>query len=83
MSSFDISIGVTFVRTTVNIDGELLEAARRALATEGVSETVNAALGDVARRAQLGSFDVRAFDIADEDIALARRDRLSGEARDD
>jgi Arc/MetJ family transcription regulator len=66
------------MRTTVNVDGELLEAARQALGTDGVSETVNAALDDVARRAKLGGFDVRAFDVTDADIAAARRDRLSG-----
>ena len=65
------------MRTTVNLDGELLDAARRALGTEGVSETVNAALDDVARRSKLERFDVRIFDVTDADIALARRDRLS------
>ena len=64
------------MRTTVNVDGELLEAARQALGTDGVSETVNAALGDVARRAKLETFDVRAFDVTDADIAASRRDRL-------
>lgn len=64
------------MRTTVNLDTEKLEAARRALGTEGVSETVNAALADVARRVALRQFDVRAFDVTDEDIASSRRDRL-------
>jgi len=68
------------VRTTVNIDPELVETARKTLQTDGVSETINAALADVARRASLKNFDVRAFDITDEDIAAARKDRLGGPA---
>lgn len=64
------------MRTTLNIDMTLLEAAKRALGTEGVSETVNAALADVARRVAIQRFDVRLFDVTDDDIALARRDRL-------
>ena len=69
------------MRTTVNLDGQLLDAARRVLGTEGVSETVNAALDDVARRAKLERFDVRVFDVTDADIASSRRDRLSGRKR--
>lgn len=67
------------MRTTVNLDPEALSAARRALGTDGVSETVNAALSDVARRVAMGRFDVRLFDVTDDDIALARRDRLTAE----
>ena len=64
------------MRTTVNLDPAALEAARLALGTDGVSETVNAALGDVARRVAIGRFDVRLFDVTDEDIASSRQDRL-------
>jgi Arc/MetJ family transcription regulator len=64
------------MRTTVNVDSELLETARQALGTEGVSDTVNAALEDIARRTAIKRFDVRLFDVTDEDIALSRRDRL-------
>ncbi len=64
------------MRTTVNLDPDALDAARRALGTDGVSETVNAALSDVARRVAVGRFDVRLFDVTDDDIALARQDRL-------
>lgn len=64
------------MRTTVNLDPSALDAARRALGTNGVSETVNAALSDVARRVAVGRFDVRLFDVTDDDIALARQDRL-------
>jgi len=66
------------VRTTVNVDPELVEAAQHALNTHGLTETVNAALADVGRRAKLQTFDVRMFDITDEDIASARKDRLPG-----
>ena len=67
------------MRTTVNLDPGALDAARRALGTDGVSDTVNAALSDVARRVAIGRFDVRLFDVTDDDIALARRDRLETE----
>lgn len=45
------------------------------LGTSGVSETVNAALAAAVRQARLAAFDVRAFDIEDEDIVAARSDR--------
>jgi Arc/MetJ family transcription regulator len=45
-------------RTTVDVDDRALDAARRELGTAGLSETVNAALRDVARRRVLKGFDV-------------------------
>ncbi len=45
-------------RTTVDVDDRALDAARRELGTKGLSETVNAALRDVARRRTLKGFDV-------------------------
>jgi Arc/MetJ family transcription regulator len=63
-------------RTTVNVEETALEEARRALGTEGLSETINAALREVARRSRLAAFDVRSFDITDADIESARRNRL-------
>lgn len=45
-------------RTTVDVDDRALEAARRELGTTGLSETVNAALRDAARRRTLKDFDV-------------------------
>jgi Arc/MetJ family transcription regulator len=45
-------------RTTVDVDQRALEAARRELGTSGLSETVNAALRDAARRRMLKDFDV-------------------------
>lgn len=45
-------------RTTVDVDTHALEAARRELGTVGLSETVNAALRDAARRRTLKDFDV-------------------------
>jgi Arc/MetJ family transcription regulator len=64
-------------RTTVDIDLAALDAARSALHTEGVSATINAALRDAARRAQLTSFDVRALPdlAAPDEIESARHDR--------
>lgn len=64
-------------RTTVNINDELLREAQRALGTVGVSATVNAALAATVRQARLAGFDVHLFDVTDEDIADARRDRLA------
>lgn len=62
-------------RTTVTLDDVLLDDARRLLGTSGVSETVNAALALAVRQARLAAFDVRLFDITDDDIAAARADR--------
>lgn len=62
-------------RTTVTLDDGLLQDARRLLGTSGVSETVNAALAAAVREARLVSFDVRRFDVTDDDIAAARADR--------
>ena len=45
-------------RTTVDVDDLALDAARRELGTKGLSETVNAALRDAARRRTLKGFDV-------------------------
>ena len=46
-------------RTTVDVDDRDLAAARRELGTEGLSETVNAALREATRRRVLRGFDVR------------------------
>lgn len=46
-------------RTTVDVDERALAAARRELGTKGLSETVNAALREAARRRVLQGFDVR------------------------
>lgn len=62
-------------RTTVNIDDSLLSDARRVLGTEGVTDTINAAMTAVVRRAALDQFTINDFDINDADLADARRDR--------
>ncbi|MGH2772733.1 MAG: type II toxin-antitoxin system VapB family antitoxin [Actinomycetota bacterium] len=67
------------MRTTINLDESLVDSAKAALRTRGLSETVNAALAFVARRGSLRRFDIRAFDVSEEDIATARADRLSSE----
>ncbi len=60
-------------RTTVDVDERALEAARRALGTTGLSETVNAALRDTARRRALKSFDVlRDIDGTPGEVAAGR-----------
>lgn len=60
-------------RTTVDVDERALEAARRELGTTGLSETVNAALRDAARRRTLKGFDVlRDVDGTPEEVAGGR-----------
>jgi Arc/MetJ family transcription regulator len=60
-------------RTTVDVDDRALEAARRELGTAGLSETVNAALRDAARRRVLKGFDVlRDVDGTPQEVAAGR-----------
>jgi Arc/MetJ family transcription regulator len=60
-------------RITVDVDERALEAARRELGTTGLSETVNAALRDAARRRTLKGFDVlRDVDGTPEEVAAGR-----------
>jgi Arc/MetJ family transcription regulator len=63
-------------RTTVDIDPQALAAARAALGTVGLSETVNAALSETARRAALAQFDVRRdIDGDPAEVAAGREER--------
>jgi len=62
-------------RTTVALNDDLLQDARRLLGTSGISDTINAALAVAIRQARLAAFDVRRFEITDDDIATARADR--------
>lgn len=66
-------------RTTVDVDDLALAAARRELGTKGLSETVNAALRDAARRRVLKGFDVvRDVDGTPQEVAAGReRDQAS------
>lgn len=60
-------------RTTVDVDERALDAARQELGTRGLSETVNAALRDSARRRVLRGFDVmRDVDGTPEEVAAGR-----------
>jgi Arc/MetJ family transcription regulator len=60
-------------RTTVDVDDLALDAARRELGTRGLSETVNAALRDAARRRTLKGFDViRDVDGTPQEVAAGR-----------
>lgn len=60
-------------RTTVDVDEKALAAARRELGTKGLSETVNAALRDAARRRTLKGFDVRRdVDGTPQEVAAGR-----------
>lgn len=69
------------MRTTVNLDDQLLVEAREALGTTGVTDTVNAALAETARRARLADFDISVFDITDQELADARADRTIVDGR--
>ncbi len=63
-------------RTTIDVDRDRLEMARQALGTKGLSETVNAALAEAARRSALADFAVRDLDIGTPaDIEAGRADR--------
>lgn len=64
-------------RTTVTLDDALLDDARRLLGTTGISSTVNAALAAAVRHARLAAFDVRLFEITDDDLAEARAERTT------
>lgn len=46
------------IRVTIDVDERALEAARRELGTDGLSETVNAALREAAQRRALRGFNV-------------------------
>jgi Arc/MetJ family transcription regulator len=60
-------------RTTVDVDDRALDAARRELGTKGLSETVNAALREAARRRALQGFDVvRDVDGTPQEVAAGR-----------
>ena len=60
-------------RTTVDVDDRALDAARRELGTKGLSETVNAALREAARRRVLRAFDVvRDVDGTPQEVAEGR-----------
>lgn len=64
-------------RTTVNVDQDLVAEAKRILGTTGLTETMNAALREIIRRERLAHFSIDDFDITDEDLADARRDRAA------
>ncbi len=60
-------------RTTVDVDDRALDAARRELGTKGLSETVNTALREAARRRALRDFDVvRDVDGTPQEVATGR-----------
>lgn len=66
-------------RTTVDVDGDALEAARVQLGTKGLSATVNAALREVGRRRVLARFDVlRDIDGTPAEVESNRLDRDRG-----
>jgi hypothetical protein len=47
------------------------------LGTKGVTDTINAAMSVVVRRAALDEFTINDFDITDVDLADSRRNRAA------
>ena len=61
------------IRITVDVDERTLGTARRELGTDGLGETVNAALCAAARRQVLREFDVvRDIDGTPQEVAAGR-----------
>ncbi len=48
----------------------------QALGTRGISDTVNAALAAAVRQAKRAAFDVRRFDITDDDVVAVGADQF-------
>lgn len=63
-------------RTTVDVDLDALTSAKRALGTDGLSATINAALHMAGRRLALADFDViRDIDGTPEQVDAGRAPR--------
>lgn len=61
----------------MNLDLELVAAAREVLGTNEMTETVHRALAQVVRQARLQRLAERRFDISDADLAELRRSRTA------
>jgi Arc/MetJ family transcription regulator len=64
-------------RTSLNLDFELVEQARRVLGTSGTTETVHKALAEVVRQQRLRELAAERFeDLTPEALAELRRTRV-------
>ena len=65
-------------RTSVNLDLDLVQAAKAVLHTSETTETIHRALADVVRHDRLRRLTERRFELADGELAELRRSRTEG-----
>jgi Arc/MetJ family transcription regulator len=70
-------ISVARRRTTINLDLELVNEAKRVLDTKETTETIHRALEDVVRQERLRRLARRRFDLRDVDLDDLRRPRTA------
>src|SRR5579859_2296039 len=69
---------MTLKRTTLNLDIDLIEAARRVFGTKGTTDTIHRALEDAVRRQRLEELLAQDLpSITPQDLEKIRRDRVS------
>ena len=59
-------------RTSVNLDIDLVEAAKDVLGTRETTETIHRALAEVVRQARLRRLSARRFDLTDGELKQLR-----------
>lgn len=64
-------------RTSLNLDVELVNAAKDVLHTTETTETINRALEDVVRHARLQRLAGRRFEVPPEELEALRRPRTA------
>jgi Arc/MetJ family transcription regulator len=79
-----VDVQHTIKRTTVDLDLDDLQAARKVLGTETAKDTIHAALRDVARRAALSQAAALILEggleiIEPDELAALRQTRLASE----
>ena len=62
-------------RTSLNLDLDLVQAAKAILHTVETTETIHRALADVVRHERLRRLTERRFELADDELAALRRSR--------
>ncbi len=65
-------------RTSLNLDLDLVQAAKAVLHTSETTETIHRALADVVRHDRLRRLTERRFELADDELAELRRSRTEG-----
>jgi Arc/MetJ family transcription regulator len=55
-------------RTSLNLDMSLVDEARKELGTNGITDTVHRALGEVMRQAKLRRLVARTFDFDNDEL---------------